>query len=86
MLYSILFRRLLPVQTNTDEHDPEFCWDNYNTTLRNGTISVNPRCRVYPEFAGAPPRVIILCITNMLLTMLVPLLCACSDHVVIMVD
>ena len=55
------------MQTNTDQHDPEFCRDNYNITLPNGTIGVNPNCRVYPEFEGAPPRVIILCVTGILL-------------------
>ena len=58
-----LFRRLLPVQTNTDEHDPVFCRDNFNITLPDGNRTRNPNCAIDPEFEGAPPTVIILCDT-----------------------
>ena len=64
MLCVVFIRRLLPVQTNTDEHDPEFCRDNYssNVTFPNGTTAeiVTPECSTYPEFEGAPPTVIIV--------------------------
>ena len=57
-----LFRRLLPVQTNTDEHDPVFCRDNFNITEGDNEVR-NPACAIDPEFEGAPPTVIILCVT-----------------------
>ena len=64
MLCVVFIRRLLPVQTNTDEHDPVFCRDNYlsNVTFPNGTTAeiVTPECSTYPEFEGAPPTVIIV--------------------------
>ena len=64
MLCVVFIRRLLPVQTNSDEHDPVFCRDNYSITLANGTVIVNPQCAVDPEFEGASPKVnVVPCFT-----------------------
>ena len=46
------------MQTNTDEHDPEFCFENYNSlndTERNTMCPLDD-----DDFEGAPPTVIIL--------------------------
>ena len=58
----VLFRQLLPVQLNTDEHDPEFCRDNYARIVREANISVaDAMCPVSADdFKGAPPLVIII--------------------------
>ena len=57
----IIVRELLPVQLNTDDHDPEFCRDNYFRLVRTVNESfANATCPVSPDdFRGAPPLVII---------------------------
>ena len=55
-------RRLLPVQTNTDEHDPQFCLENYarrnseENMMKNRTADIISRCPP-PLFTPAPPTV-----------------------------
>ena len=56
----MFFRRLLPVQLNTDEHDPEFCRDNFNDIAEVNVTLAEAMCPVSEDdFAGAPPTVII---------------------------
>ena len=59
MFVYVLFRELLPVQLNTDEHNPEFCRDNYERIVRTMNESVaDAMCPVSPDdFKGAPPLV-----------------------------
>jgi len=55
-------RRLLPVQTNTDEHDPEFCLENFarrsdeENVRTNRTSDIISQCPP-PLFTPAPPSV-----------------------------
>ena len=55
-----LFRELLPVQLNTDVHDPRYCRDNYFRIVATVNQSVaNSMCPVSSDdFKGAPPLVI----------------------------
>jgi len=57
----IIVRQLLPVQLNIDDHNPEFCRDNYYRLVRTVNESfANATCPVSPDdFRGAPPLVII---------------------------
>ena len=59
-------RRLLPVQTNTDDHDPQFCLENFQrrnltTPLSEETLRIIRQCPT-PEFEPAPPTVRIIVI------------------------
>ena len=54
----LYYRRLLPVQMNLDEHDPQFCIDNFNRIATNNSTLANQLCPVGPDaFSGAPPSV-----------------------------
>ena len=50
----VVSRRLLPVQTNTDAHDPEFCRNNFTTFVDITEREI--RCPT-AEFEPAPPTV-----------------------------
>jgi len=49
---------------NLDQHDPQFCFDNYQRLVRtiNETFA-NSTCPVGDDaFSGAPPSVSIVCV------------------------
>lgn len=82
MLYNViaLLRRLLPVQLNTDEHDPKFCRDNFVNFTQVNKTAADILCPLSADdFEGAPPTVTVdmymhstPCVCS--------LLCTCSEY------